>query len=79
MFTLTFFEYLEMKKFLGKSLSSNITEEFKSFIKDNFNMEITEIYNEKMEKIEVANHPMETLYIRMTKEVSANDMARKVK
>lgn len=55
------------------------TVEFFSPNQDNFNMEITEIYNEKMEKIEVANHPMETLYIKMTKEVSANDMARKVK
>ena len=55
------------------------TVEFFSPNQDNFNMEITEIYNEKMEKIEVANHPMETLFIKMTKEVAANDMARKVK
>ena len=55
------------------------TVEFFSPNQDNFNMEITEIYNEKMEPVEVANHPMETLYIKMTKEVSANDMARKVK
>ena len=55
------------------------TVEFFSPNQDNFNMEITEIYNEKMGKIEVANHPMETLFIKMTKEVAANDMARKVK
>lgn len=34
MFTLTFFEYLEMKKFLGKSVSANITEEFTMYIRD---------------------------------------------
>ncbi|MBR5893670.1 MAG: U32 family peptidase C-terminal domain-containing protein [Bacteroidaceae bacterium] len=53
--------------------------EFFSPNKDNFNMEITEIYNEKMEAVDVANHPMEVLYIKMSQEVSANDMARKVK
>lgn len=53
--------------------------EFFSPNQDNFMMEITEIYNEKMEAVEVANHPMETLYIKVTKAVSSNDMARKVK
>lgn len=55
------------------------TVEFFSPNKANFNMEITEIYNEKMEPVEVANHPMETLYIKMCQPVSTNDMARKVK
>jgi len=53
--------------------------EFFSPTKPNFNMEITEIYNEKMEAVDVANHPMEVLYIKMTEAVLPNDMARKVK
>ena len=55
------------------------TVEFFSPNQPNFEMEITEIYNEKMEAVDVANHPMETLYIKMSQVVSANDMARKVK
>ena len=34
MFTLTFYEYLEMKKFLGKDISQNIVEEFTTYIRD---------------------------------------------
>lgn len=34
MFTLTFYEYLEMKKQFGKEVSPNITEEFTKYIRD---------------------------------------------
>ena len=34
MFTLTFYEYLEMKRFLGKNVSQNIVEEFTTYIRD---------------------------------------------
>ena len=34
MFTLTFYEYLEMKRFMGKSVSQNTIEEFITFIRD---------------------------------------------
>lgn len=34
MFTLTFYEFLEMKKFLGKEISQNIVEEFTTYIRD---------------------------------------------
>ena len=34
MFTLTFYEYLEMKRFMGKSISQNVVEEFTTFIRD---------------------------------------------
>ena len=34
MFTLTFYEYLEMKKYLGKDISKNIVEEFTTYIRD---------------------------------------------
>lgn len=34
MFTLTFYEYLEMKRFMGKSVSQNVVEEFTTFIRD---------------------------------------------
>ena len=34
MFTLTFWEYLEMKKFLNKKISDNITEEFTIYIRN---------------------------------------------
>lgn len=34
MFTLTFYEYLEMKKFFGKVISQNISEEFTKYIRD---------------------------------------------
>lgn len=34
MFTLTFYEYLEMKKFLGKDISQNVAEEFTTYIRD---------------------------------------------
>lgn len=34
MFTLTFYEYLQMKKFFGKSISQNAVEEFTEYIRD---------------------------------------------
>ena len=34
MFTLTFYEYLEMKKFMGKVVSQNAVEEFTAYIRD---------------------------------------------
>ena len=34
MFTLTFYEYLEMKKFMGKVVSQNVVEEFTTYIRD---------------------------------------------
>ena len=34
MFTLTFYEYLEMKKFMGKVVSQNVVEEFTEYIRD---------------------------------------------
>ena len=34
MFTLTFYEYLEMKKFMGKDISQNAVEEFTTYIRD---------------------------------------------
>ena len=34
MFTLTFYEYLEMKRFMGKFVSQNVVEEFTTFIRD---------------------------------------------
>lgn len=34
MFTLTYYEYLEMKKFMGKEVSQNAVEEFTAYIRD---------------------------------------------
>ena len=34
MFTLTFYEYLEMKRFMGKTVSQNIVEEFTAYIRN---------------------------------------------
>ena len=41
-------------------------------------MDICKIYNENMELVEVANHPMEILYIEIDYPVQMNDMGRKV-
>ena len=40
---------------------------------------VEKIYNEDKEEVEVANHPMEILYIPLNEKVAANDMGRKVK
>lgn len=52
--------------------------EFFSPDRDNFKMVVRELYNEDMEKIEVANHPMEVLYVKVEGIVKKDDMARKV-
>lgn len=52
--------------------------EFFSPDRDNFKMVVRELYNEDMEKIEVANHPMEVLYVKVEGLVKKDDMARKV-
>ncbi len=53
--------------------------EFFSPSQDNFTMQVEALYNLDMEAIEVANHPMEELYLKVSSHVSANDMARKVR
>ena len=52
--------------------------EFFSPDRNNFKMVVSELYNEDMEKIEVANHPMEVLYVKVEGIVKKDDMARKV-
>lgn len=44
----------------------------------NLLFEVKKLYNEDMEEIDVANHPMEILYIQIDDEVVAHDMGRKV-
>ncbi len=39
---------------------------------------VKKLYNEDKESIEVANHPMEVLYVEIDQEVCENDMGRKV-
>lgn len=45
---------------------------------DNIIISVDELYNEDMERIEVANHPMEVLYLKLNYQVEQNDMGRKV-
>ncbi len=45
---------------------------------DNIVITVDELYNEDMERIEVANHPMELLYLKVDYPVVVNDMGRKV-
>ena len=45
---------------------------------DNIIVSVDELYNEDMERIEVANHPMEVLYLKVNYQVEQNDMGRKV-
>lgn len=52
--------------------------EFFSPNHDNFEMMVQTLYNEVMEPITVANHPMEILYLAVTQAVQKDDMARKV-
>ena len=52
--------------------------EFFSPNKENFTMVVEELYNEDQQAIEVANHPMEKLYVKVSQTLSPNDMARKV-
>ena len=44
----------------------------------NFTFEVKKLYNEDMEEIEIANHPMEILYIEIDEKVNVHDMGRKV-
>lgn len=45
---------------------------------DNYEMIVKELYNEDKEAIDVANHPMEILYLKIEQTVEINDMGRKV-
>lgn len=45
---------------------------------DNFVIKVEELYNEDKELIDVANHPMEVLYLKVNQKVYPNDMGRKV-
>lgn len=45
---------------------------------DNVVISVDELYNEDMESIDVANHPMELLYLKVDYPVVVNDMGRKV-
>jgi hypothetical protein len=45
---------------------------------DNIIISVDELYNEDMESIDVANHPMELLYLKVDYPVVVNDMGRKV-
>ena len=46
---------------------------------DNFCFTVKKLYNEDMEEIDVANHPMEILYVEIPYQVLSNDMGRKVR
>ena len=46
---------------------------------DNLCFTVKKLYNEDMEEIDVANHPMEILYVEITYQVLSNDMGRKVR
>ncbi len=48
-------------------------------VRDNLYFKVEKIYNEDMEEVTIANHPMEILYLPLAQEVSENDMGRKVK
>lgn len=52
--------------------------EFFSPNKDNFVIEVKELFNEDMEKVEIANHPMEILYLKVEQKLDQDDLARKV-
>lgn len=45
----------------------------------NYIFKVEKLFNEDHEPIEVANHPMEVLYIQLDKKVLTNDMGRKVR
>lgn len=46
---------------------------------DNFTFIVDHIYNEDMEEVEIANHPMEILYLDLDHHVNINDMGRKAR
>ncbi len=53
--------------------------EFFSPKQDNFVVKIEKIYNEDHQEVEIANHPMEVLYLPLNHIVYPDDMARKVR
>lgn len=53
--------------------------EFFSPAHPNYTMSVEHLYNEALEPIEVANHPMEILYLKVDQPLMPNDMARKVR
>lgn len=46
---------------------------------DNLCFTVKKLYNEDMKEIDVANHPMEILYVEIPYQVLSNDMGRKVR
>lgn len=46
---------------------------------DNLCFTVKKLYNEDMEEIDIANHPMEILYVEIPYQVLSNDMGRKVR
>lgn len=52
--------------------------EFFSPYHDNIVVEVKHIYNEDKDEVDVANHPMEILYLKVDVELLENDMGRKV-
>ncbi len=54
------------------------TIEFFSPHHENILIQVKEIYNEDREAVEVANHPMEILYLKCEQPLSEFDMGRKV-
>ena len=46
---------------------------------DNLFFTVEKLYNEDMEEVTKANHPMEILYVEIPHRVLANDMGRKVR
>lgn len=48
-------------------------------VHDNLYFHVERIYNEKGEEVQIANHPMEILYIPLDETVYENDMGRKVR
>ena len=51
---------------------------FSHHIIENILIQVKEIYNEDREAVEVANHPMEILYLKCEQPLSEFDMGRKV-
>ena len=52
--------------------------EFFSPSQDNYITKVEELYNEDMFPIQVANHPMEILYLKVEQVLNKDDLARKV-
>lgn len=56
-------------------------DEIEIFSPDKMNLyfKVEKLYNEDMQEVEIANHPMEILYVKIDQEVALNDMGRKVR